>query len=84
MKIESNYGYTLEIYKYGNYGTVKHKFFDDMLDLITFINVNARKYNGYCINVFDKTNHKDVYKGCVIKFLAKVGKAFLINDINSY
>ena len=84
MKTELDFGYTLEIYEKGNYGTVKSKFFDDMMDLITFTNTNARKYNGYCINVFDKTKHKEIYKGCIHKFLAKVGKALLLSDINSY
>lgn len=55
MKTELEHGYTLELYEKFNYGTVKRKYFEDMLDLVTFTNKNARKYNtNYIINVIKK------------------------------
>ncbi len=49
MKTEFDFGYELEIYEKGNYGTVKRKYFEDMLDLVTFTNKNARTSIEYII-----------------------------------
>lgn len=84
MKTEFDFGYELEIYEKGNYGTVKRKYFEDMLDLVTFTNTKARRYIGYCINLNDKTNDREVYSGCIHKFNIKVTKALLQSDLNNY
>lgn len=84
MEMEDCHGYTLELYKKGNYGTVRHKYFVDMLDLVSFTNIKARRYNDYCINVFDKTNNRELYSGCIHKFNVKVVKALLQSDLINY
>ena len=80
MKIEDCYGYILELYKRGNYGTVKRKFFVDMLDLVSFTNTKARRYIDYCINLTDKTNDIEVYSGCIHVFNRKVDIALMSGD----
>lgn len=88
MKTEFDFGYELEIYEKGNYGTVKRKYFANILDLVTFTNKNARKYkywnNNYCIDVINKTKYTTAYKGCIHKFNEKIGKALLEFDLNNY
>lgn len=84
MKIEDCHGYILELYKKGNYGTVKRKFFVDMLDLVSFTNTKARRYIDYCICLIDKTNDIELYSGCIHKFNVKVTKALLEVDLNKY
>jgi hypothetical protein len=75
MKTEFDFGYMLEIYEKGNYGTVKKKHFVDMLDLVTFTNKNARKYNtNYIIDVINKTDDISLYKGCIHTFNIKINK----------
>lgn len=82
MKTEFDFGYELEIYEKGNYGTVKRKYFEDMLDLVTFTNTKARRYIGYCINLNDKTNDIEIYSGCIHKFNVLVARALLQLDFN--
>ena len=83
MEIEDCHGYTLEIYKRGNYGTVKRKFFVDMLDVVSFTNTKARRYIDYCINLNDKTNYREVYRGCIHKFNVRVARALLEVDLSN-
>lgn len=69
MKKELDFGYSLEIYEKGNYGTVKRKYFIDMLDLVTFTNKHARTYNtNYIIDVINRTGDVQLYKGCIRSF----------------
>lgn len=69
MKKELDFGYSLEIYEKGNYGTVKRKYFIDMLDLVTFTNKHARTYNtNYIIDVINRTGDVRLYKGCIHSF----------------
>jgi len=82
MQIEDCHGYTLELYKKGNYGTVSHKHFVDMLDLVSFTNTKARRYIDYCINLNDKTNDIEIYSGCIHKFNVLVARALLQLDFN--
>lgn len=75
MKTELDFGYTLEIYEKGNYGTVKRKHFADMLDLVTFTNKNAINYStDYIINVTNKTDDISLYKGYIHDFNIKINK----------
>jgi hypothetical protein len=81
MKTELDLGYTLEIYEKGNYGTVKRKYFEDMLDLVTFTNTKARNYNtDYIIDVINKTEFKTRYKGCIHTFNRKVNEILIQGD----
>jgi len=84
MKTELEHGYTLEIYEKVNYGTVKMKYFIDMLDVVTFTNRFARRYIDYSISLIDKTNDIEVYIGCIHKFNVKVARALLEVDLNKY
>lgn len=84
MIIELDLGYTLEIYEKGNYGTVKQKYFVDMIDLVTFTNRNARNYStDYIINVTDKTDNISLYKGCIHAFNIKINKilVFVLSSV---
>lgn len=83
MKTEFDFGYMLEIYEQGNYGTVKKKHFVDMLDLVTFTNKNARKYNiNYIIDVINKTNYISLYSGCIHTFNRRVDIALMSGTYN--
>lgn len=78
MKTEFDFGYTLEIYEKGNYGTVKRKYFVDMIDLVTFTNKNARKYNtNYIINVIKKPDFITLYSGCIHTFNRRIEMALI-------
>lgn len=83
MKTELEHGYTLELYEKFNYGTVKMKYFIDMLDVVTFTNRMARRYIDYCICLIDKTNDIELYSGCIHKFNVKVARALLQFDLNN-
>ena len=80
MKTELDLGYTLEIYEKGNHGTVKRKYFEDMLDLVTFTNKNARTSIEYIIDVINKTESKTRYKGCIHTFNRKVNEILIQGD----
>lgn len=80
MKTELDLGYTLEIYEKGNYGTVKRKYFEDMLDLVTFTNKNARTSIEYIIDVINNTESKTRYKGCIHTFNRKVNEILIQGD----
>lgn len=77
MRIEPNYGYSLEIYDKGNYGTVKRKFFVDMIDLITFTIKSERKNNTSIIDICDETRNTTRYKGCIALFNKKVNEVLM-------
>ena len=74
---EFNYGYSLEIYDKGNYGTVKRKFFVDMIDLITFTIKSERKNNTSIIDICDETRNTTRYKGCIALFNKKVNEVLM-------
>ena len=84
MKIKNNY-YTLEIYNKVNYENVKVKCFIDMLDLVSFTNKNAKKYDDCCVKVINETDDNEyVYDGCIHKFNVKVARALLEVDLSKY
>ena len=80
MKTEFDFGYELEIYEKGNYGTVKRKYFVDMIDLVTFTNKNARTSIEYIIEVINKTEFKTRYKGSIHTFNRKVNEILIQGD----
>lgn len=81
MRIESYYGYSLEIYDKGNYGTVKRKKFIDMIELVTFTFKSELKNHtsiiditGSIIDIKGKSYDKPVYKGCITLFNRKANE----------
>jgi hypothetical protein len=81
MKKEFDFGYTLEIYEKGNYGTVKRKHFENMLDLVTFTNKKARTPNiDYIVEVINRYEHKIRYKGSIYIFNIKVNEILIQGD----
>lgn len=80
MKIKNSY-YTLEIYNKVNYENVKVKFFNDMLDLVSFTNKNARKYDDCYVKVINETDDTEyVYDGCIHVFNRKVNEILIQGD----
>lgn len=81
MKIKSNYAYGLKIYNMGNEGTVKQKLFSDMVDLVSFTNKNEINNPSNLfrriVEVCDKTNNKNLYKGYMVVFNRKVNKILI-------